>query len=140
MKRCPCKGSFLDKFIQPAILTILHRKSSYGFRLLEELKEENLIADNTLDPAGFYRTLKRMEAAGLISSHWDVENHGKPRRIFDITPAGRECLINWHTTLIQYREDIDVIIAAVGASVSGLKPAAEGEAVCLCRETPPAQG
>lgn len=112
-KKCACKGDFLDKFVQPALLVSLARGERYGFQLVTELEQSGMVAGDRLDPAGLYRTLKRMEGAGLVSSHWDVESANKPRRVYAITPRGRSCLGTWRDTLLDYQQRIGHILTEI---------------------------
>lgn len=117
MERCACQGAFLDKFIQPSILMFLNSESLHGFSLLKKLEESNTIDYTGLDPTGLYRTLKKMEAAGLLSSEWDTEGSAKPRRIYSITGEGKDCLVSWEKTLTGYLETIDNLSKAVSKSI-----------------------
>lgn len=110
MDKCACNGSFLDKFIQPAMLVILSRGDNHGFQMIAELEQSGMVSGDSLDPAGLYRTLKRMEASGLVSSRWDTDSAAKPRRIYSITEEGRHCLSTWNTTLKEYRSNLDTIL------------------------------
>ena len=74
LEKCACRGSYLDKFLQPAILVVLQRGSSHGFQMISDLEKSGMVSGNGLDPAGLYRTLKRMETAGLVTSYWDTES------------------------------------------------------------------
>ena len=103
-----CKGSFLDKLLQPAILVTLAKEPCHGFRLLQLLKEDGLI-DGDLDPAGMYRTLKRMEAAGYLSSYPDTTS-AKPRRIFTLTELGRYSLKSWEISLQKHLEHVQHLL------------------------------
>ena len=38
-EKCPCKGDYLDKLLQPAILAVLSGGPAYGLELLRELDE-----------------------------------------------------------------------------------------------------
>ena len=113
MDKCACNGSFLDKFIQPALLVILTHGDNHGFQMIAELEQSGMVSGDSLDPAGLYRTLKRMEAGGLVSSHWDTDNSSKPRRIYSITEEGRNCLKTWHSTLKEYRSNLDSILSEI---------------------------
>ena len=93
LEKCACRGSYLDKFLQPAILVVLQRGSSHGFQMI--------------------RTLKRMETAGLVTSYWDTESASKPRRVYSITDEGRHCLSAWEKTLLEYRSNIDAILRGI---------------------------
>ena len=113
LTKCACNGSFLDKLLQPALLTLLTAGPSYGFQLLSDLEHNGMVSGDSLDPAGLYRTLKRMETAGLVSSFWDTQTNAKPRRIYSITDQGLSCLGSWHRTLLEYRNSLDTILCRI---------------------------
>lgn len=118
MEKCACNGSFLDKFLQPALLVILTRGENHGFQMIADLEQSGMVSGDSLDPAGLYRTLKRMEAGGLVASRWDTDSAAKPRRIYSITDSGRHCLESWHATLNEYRSSLDSIIREIeGCSI-----------------------
>ena len=77
-------------------------------QLLQLLKEDGLI-DGDLDPAGMYRTLKRMEAAGYLSSYPDTTS-AKPRRIFTLTELGRYSLKSWEISLQKHLEHVQHLL------------------------------
>jgi len=104
--KCACKGGYLEKFIQPAILKILFKEPHHGFYILSKLSESSVVGGNAPDPTGMYRMLKKMEAEGLLKSEWDTENYSQPRRIYSITDEGRECLKEWSITLDSYSKKI----------------------------------
>lgn len=105
--KCPCRGGYLEKFIQPAILKILFKEPQHGFSILSKLSESSIVEGNAPDPTGMYRMLKKMEVAGLLKSEWDLENSNQPRRIYSITNEGRECLKAWVVTLDSYSKRIN---------------------------------
>lgn len=113
MDKCACNGSFLDKFLQPALLVILTRGENHGFQMITELEKSGMVSGDSLDPAGLYRTLKRMETSGLVSSRWDTDSTAKPRRIYSITDSGRHCLETWYHTLKEYRSNLNSIISEI---------------------------
>lgn len=113
MEKCACKGSFLDKFLQPALLIVLSRGPSHGFQLIADLEASGMVSGDSLDPAGLYRTLKRMEAGEAVTSYWDTESFSKPRRIYSITPYGLECLGYWEETLREYKGNLEQILTGL---------------------------
>ena len=107
-----CKGMFLDKLLQPAILVTLATEGPcHGFRLLQRLKEQGLVSGD-VDPTGLYRTLKRMEADGYLSSRADGTGP-RARRIFALTDLGRYSLKSWEGSLQKHRRHIDQLLAAM---------------------------
>ena len=95
-EKCPCKGDYLDKLVQPAILSVLCEGPAYGLEL--------------------YRSLKKLEADGKLSSVWQTENGERPRRVYTLTESGRRCLKNWRRTLHAYLKDVRRTSAAVDAA------------------------
>ncbi len=113
-KKCACQGSFLDRFIQPAILALLAQEDDYGYSILVKLSRSPFFAKGKPDVSGTYRTLREMEKRGLLSSRIvlpDHENMGK--RIFTITAEGRDCLAQWRRTLGRYQADIALLVAEI---------------------------
>ena len=122
-KKCACRGDFLDKLVQPAILSLLCEKEAHGFYLLTELERRELIS--SADAAGFYRTLHRLENDGKINSVWETVKGEKPRRVYSINENGLECLHNWQRTLKQYSARVEKIIAAADRA-AGLVRSSKG--------------
>ena len=100
--KCACRGAFLERFVQPSILMFLSKENLHGFSILKKLKQSKVIDYSDIDPTGLYRTLKKMESSGLLSSKWDTETALQPRRIYQITKEGRHCLAFWNETLKEY--------------------------------------
>ena len=90
---CPCKGKYLDKMLQPGILSALKDEKMHGFSLIQKLADNPMFGGTLPDKAGVYRYLKKMEASGLLQSEWELEDDGSnPRRVYAITEHGKECL------------------------------------------------
>lgn len=111
----PCRGDFLDKFLQPAILSLLCEGSYHGFYLLAELERRRLVSD--ADATGFYRTLHKLEADGKLEAAWDLSRGEKPRKIYSITPVGISCLENWQSTLKGYVKLVEDMYGAVNRAL-----------------------
>jgi DNA-binding PadR family transcriptional regulator len=78
---------------------------------MQRLKEHGYIADN-LDPAGFYRNLKKMEKDGYVIS--SAGSGGpKSRKTFTITDFGRRALSNWEESLRKYEKHISHIVYGI---------------------------
>jgi DNA-binding PadR family transcriptional regulator len=83
------------------ILRLLLDGDAYGFeiysRIVERTGERLEIKETTL-----YSSLKRLEAAGAVTSYWGDETQGARRRYYRITDAGREMfsrdLEDWNFT------------------------------------------
>ena len=91
--RGPCPTR-IYRFMEPCLLLLLHRGSSHGYSLQDELKEFGF-AEAPVDPSVVYRALREMEAQGLVTSAWDTEGSGPPRRVYQLTPQGNQYLGQW---------------------------------------------
>ena len=59
------------------------------------------------DATGVYRTLKRLEESGLVTSRWDIPEEGSAKRLFTLTDKGRSCLRRWIDALACYTLTIE---------------------------------
>ena len=96
---------------------LLMKDDLHGFSILKRLYSSDVMDYSSLDPTGLYRTLKKMEEAGLLRSKIDAGSETQLRRIYSITDEGKICLIFWIDTLQDYRKRIDSLASAVRESV-----------------------
>jgi len=80
---------WVSRFMQPCLLLLLRGNASHGYNLIENLKGFGF---TEVDPSVVYRNLRQMEEWGLVTSHWDTEGSGPSRRVYKITPQGKEFL------------------------------------------------
>ena len=113
---CPCSGSSLDRLVQPAILAALTEGPIHGYSLAERINEMSGQFGEKPDVSGIYRFLKKMEATGLVTSSWETGGKGHAKRLFEITPDGRACLVQWTTTLEAYVGAITTLLKEVKAA------------------------
>jgi len=69
-----------------SLLLVLGEAPTYGYDLPALLAPLGL---GDADRGFVYRTLRVMEADGLVSSAWDPSPTGPARRTYTVTPAGR---------------------------------------------------
>lgn len=94
------RGQFLD----PALLLLLEQAPAHGYTLLNRMAEFGL---EFLAPTVIYRALREMEARAWVVSTQDTEEtQGPPRRVYTLTPLGREVL---HCCLIHLRDTQQVL-------------------------------
>ena len=83
------------RFLEPCVLLLLKQGESHGYDLTEELKQfgfDRVPADSSV----VYRTLRRLEASGLVASNWDTDSaSGPPRRVYRLTEEGERFLALW---------------------------------------------
>lgn len=73
-----------DEFVTAWLLLLVDRGATYGYELARELQAHSI----SIDSAVVYRTLRRLEADGLVKSRWIKSGVGPRRRSYDITAAG----------------------------------------------------
>jgi PadR family transcriptional regulator PadR len=86
----PGWGTPLAGLTVPAVLLLLRDRDRHGYLLRDALEATGLIAD--VDFGNLYRTLRRLEMAGLVASRWEQEGDGPGRRVYTLTPDGRAYL------------------------------------------------
>lgn len=95
----------VERFNEPALLLMLRDRPSHGYELVESLTE--LIPGRRVDLGNLYRTLRAMEARGLVRSEWDAEAPGPAKRRYELTEGGRELLGEWAGALERMRDHIN---------------------------------
>jgi PadR family transcriptional regulator PadR len=77
------------RFLRPLLFLGLSRADrSYGYELAEAVRGYGL----SIDMAGVYRELRSMEQKDLLSSAWEPSDNGPDRRVYMVTPSGRDAL------------------------------------------------
>lgn len=100
-------GGRVRSFIQPRLLFLLARKPAHGYELMEQLDESEAVA---VDPGLLYRTLRRFQAQGFVSSTWDTGGSGAARRVYEITPEGLDYLHAWVADIRRTRQRLDLFL------------------------------
>jgi PadR family transcriptional regulator, regulatory protein PadR len=59
------------------------------------------------DSGAVYRTLRQLEATGLVSSFWDTSESGPARRMYSLTEAGELFLASWLKVMETYQAVLD---------------------------------
>ena len=77
------------ELLAPSLLLLLAEAPGHGYELMERLRP---LGFDWGGPGPIYRELRIVEDAGLISSDWFVGRSGPGRRVYEITPSGRESL------------------------------------------------
>ena len=88
----------IERFVEPCILLLLSKGTSHGYKLMEDLVEH---CGEKVDIGNLYRTLRRMEMDGWITSDWSKNEAGPDRRNYTITKEGREFLETAATSLVK---------------------------------------
>lgn len=85
----------IRRFVEPAVLLLLHREPAHGYALLEGLRELGL-EEYPMDASAIYRILYDLEAQGMVVSQESSEGSaGPPRRVYSLTSQGDAYLNAW---------------------------------------------
>ena len=109
LEECAQLGKSLSRLSQPTILAILASSPEplHGYLIVQRAAESPMFGGEKPDATGVYRTLKRMEQAGYITSRWETPEAGAAKRLFELTDAGRSCLRRWIDALACYELTIE---------------------------------
>jgi len=120
LKECAQLGQTLSRLLQPTILTILaaHDDPLHGYSIVQKAARSPMFGGKKPDATGIYRTLKAMEANGLVSSHWDTPQSGPAKRSFVLTDEGRNTLRRWIDSLACYQLTIDELRKEAATALS----------------------
>jgi PadR family transcriptional regulator PadR len=71
----------------PIILAILHKSDSYGYAIIQKVRE---VSDDRLTwtDGMLYPVLHRLEKAELVVSRWETAETGRRRKYYRLTAAG----------------------------------------------------
>ncbi len=96
-------GGRHENLIQPVLLLLLCEKSAHGYELHERLTGFGF--DITVDPTTVYRCLRRFEEQGFVTSHWETQDAGPARRLYEITLEGKGFFQAW-VSILRKRRDL----------------------------------
>lgn len=76
---------------KPLILGILQKGSSYGYDIIQQVKE---LSGGKLEWAEgmLYPVLHRLEKEGLVSTEWVRSENGKHRKYYAVTEKGKQAI------------------------------------------------
>lgn len=113
LQECAALGKSLNRLSQPTILTLLARSETplHGYVIVQQAANSPMFGGKKPDATGIYRSLKRMEEGGLVSSHWEMPEEGSAKRMFQLTDKGRACLRRWIDALACYELTIEELRA-----------------------------
>ena len=78
--------------LTPAVLHVLlaiHRGSRHGYAVMGSVEETSGIR---MGPGTVYGTIRRLEKSGLVREIGEERGETRPRKLYELTGAGRETL------------------------------------------------
>ena len=94
---------------QLLFLGLSQAERSYGYELAEAVRSYGL----NIDMAGVYRELRSMEQKDLLSSEWEPSDNGPDRRVYMVTPEGREALVQAVADLALARDQLTAALDSI---------------------------
>jgi poly-beta-hydroxybutyrate-responsive repressor len=91
---CTSKSHKMERFLEVCLLLLLYDEAGYGYGLIEQLEYFGFTQEE-LNVSTLYRTLRKMEKEGLVSSLWEEGGQGPRRRVYEITEDGKKNLKQW---------------------------------------------
>jgi len=90
--------------IGPAVLGLLRAEKMYGLDILRSLGQQ---AGLITSEGTIYPLLNRLEAAGLLTSEWNLNEGARPRRYYEITVSGRDELLAFTEEWVRFTGAVD---------------------------------
>lgn len=108
-KGCDFSLHRVSRFIQPSLLLFLSKGASYGYELIDKLKNLGFHKE-TVDIGAVYRTLRKLEKEGFVKSAWQKKGRRK-KRVYTITPNGRILLRAWVDRIKERKQVLEKFIS-----------------------------
>lgn len=89
--------------LETAVLGILAHAPAHGYAIAADLEDAGL---GRLRGGSLYPLLARLEEGGVVSTTWQPGDGGPGRRLYAITPDGRERL---RTDVVAWRDLVDLV-------------------------------
>jgi DNA-binding PadR family transcriptional regulator len=109
-------GTELQGHLDGMLLAVLEAGPLHGYAIVEELSRRSE-GEFALPEGTVYPALHRLEAAGLLSSRWEVVA-GRRRRVYALSQRGLvavgERVASWHA----FRSAVDAVFAPAVSEAS----------------------
>jgi len=106
----------------PIVLAILAEADSYGYAILQRVRELSGGAMEWTDGM-LYPVLHRLERLGHIEARWEVAENGRRRKYYGLTPQGRAQLAEERRQWQAVDATLRGIWQAISVTLTALHPA-----------------
>ncbi len=113
LEACPCSGGNLPKLMQPILLSIVAQAPLHGYVIAQRVMQTGLFGNQSPDVTGIYRMLKSMVNDGVLEQKEVESPVGPTRKLYTVTPLGRECIKHWILSLSAHREHLDNVLGCL---------------------------
>ncbi len=104
-----CKFGGKGWYIKMAIMSLLSCKDSYGYELIDKIKEIGVNLDKG-STGTLYKILRELERDGYLYSYWEKSDLGPKRRKYSISKKGIDEIREEIKTLKDIKNFIDKMI------------------------------
>jgi PadR family transcriptional regulator, regulatory protein PadR len=95
------------------ILSVLAEEKQHGYAIMRQL-EQRSEGYFSMTAALLYPTLHQMEQDGLVISEWEQSGGQHKRKVYAITPAGRQSLVRGQA---EWRKFVERLFKTMGRPV-----------------------
>ena len=106
----------LKGVLDAAVLAVVQREDGYGYDVVRRLRDAGLAE---VGDASVYGTLRRLYAAGALSTYVVPSEGGPHRKYYSITPAGHELLGEQRAGWEQFSQTLTRLIAPSAGAAAG---------------------
>ena len=99
--------------LEMMLLHILAEEPTYGYELLSRLNERSGGRFETKEGT-LYPVLYRLEEAGMVVPEWEQPARGVPRKIYRLTEAGQERLVELTSAWKSFSDAIEAVLTGAG--------------------------
>lgn len=107
-------GGRRGRWLEPFLLRLVAEGESHGAALIARL-DGLCLAPDGVDIGMAYRTLRELEAEGLVASAW-VTDDGPARRTYRLTGEGQRALDEWVSVMRERARLIDAFLGGLAAA------------------------
>ena len=90
-----------------AVLAAIRHRESYGYELVQRIREAGL--ERVAEPS-VYGTLRRLESQRLVRSRLVRSTQGPARRYYDLTADGRDALEQMISSWTEVTKAVDALV------------------------------
>lgn len=99
--------------LDAAVLAVLDREDGYGYDVVRRLRNSGL---TEVGDASVYGTLRRLYAAGSLTSYVVPSDEGPHRKYYGMTPQGRTSLATQRKEWHEFSEALTGLLDMEGAA------------------------
>lgn len=105
------EAEMLKGHLDTIVLAALEPGPAHGYAIIEAIRRKS---DATFDlPEGtIYPALHRLEESGVLASAWQTPASGRKRRVYSLTPKGRDALAERRKVWGRFSKAVDVMLGA----------------------------